>query len=54
MIYLTESFNFRYQYSLQFFASLFQQRLAASEKSEDINRRIHIIIQARSGCISTI
>ncbi|CAE7794113.1 DNAH1, partial [Symbiodinium necroappetens] len=34
-----------YQYSLQFFTSLFQQRLAASPTAEDINERIHIIIQ---------
>ncbi|CAJ1435587.1 unnamed protein product [Effrenium voratum] len=34
-----------YQYSLQFFASLFQQRLATSEMSEDPQERIHIIIK---------
>lgn len=34
-----------YQYSLQFFASLFEQRLAASARSDDPQERIQIIIK---------
>jgi len=34
-----------YQYSLQYFAGLFQMRLQQSEKSEDISRRIDILLK---------
>jgi len=34
-----------YQYSLQFFSTLFQQRLAASEKSSDQRKRIDFILK---------
>merc|ERR1719399_1505044 len=33
-----------YQYSLQFFVSLFQQRLQVSEKNDDLKQRIQILL----------
>jgi dynein heavy chain len=35
-----------YQYSLQFFVALFQQKLQSSEKDDDINKRIQILIDS--------
>lgn len=34
-----------YQYSLQFFTGLFQQRLQASEKDDDVKKRIAILLE---------
>lgn len=34
-----------YQYSLEFFNSLFKLRLNKSEKSEDLDRRLNILIE---------